>query len=407
MTIIDGRDAASWLAPYKSSQSRSNDDRKSYLGVRTRADLNMLDERKTMREFLYIGNTARVVFGPGSISQAADEIRFLGANRALILSTPFQRTDAEALAQRLGPLAGGIFAGATMHTPVDVTMEAISVYDELGADCVVSLGGGSTIGLGKAIAYRNDTPHLVIATTYAGSEVTPILGQTENGIKTTVRAQSILPETVIYDPELTYNLPVAMSTTSGLNAIAHAVEGLYAQDRNPIASMMALEGISALKTALPAIGANPRDPAARADALYGSWLCGVVLGTVGMALHHKLCHVLGGSFDLPHAETHAILLPHTVSYTEAAVPELLAPVASMFNANHAGAGLHDFATSLGAPLKLRDIGLTEGDLDRATELATKNPYWNPRPLVAAPIRDLLQKAWEGSRPDIHRSAGVK
>lgn len=353
-----------------------------------------------MREaFLYIGNTARVIFGSGMISKAADEIRHLGASRALILSTPFQQAEAEALARQLGPLAAGLFARAAMHTPVEVTMEAITVYDKLDADCIVSLGGGSTIGLGKAIAYRNDAPQLVIATTYAGSEVTPILGQSENGIKTTVRAPSILPETVIYDPELTHALPVAMSITSGLNAMAHAVEGLYAQDRNPIASMIALEGIAALKAALPAIVTNFQDPAARKNALYGSWLCGVVLGSVGMALHHKLCHTLGGSFNLPHAEMHAILLPHTVAYTEKAVPGLLAPVASMFNAKHAGGGLYDFAARLGAPLKLRDFGLTAGDLDRAAELATKDAYWNPRPLAPAAIRDLLQRAWEGSPPD--------
>ncbi|WP_105385069.1 maleylacetate reductase [Neorhizobium alkalisoli] len=351
-----------------------------------------------MREFLYIGNTARVIFGCGTISKVAEEIRQLGASRALILSTPFQHTDAEALAQKLGALAAGVFTRATMHTPVEVTMEAISVYDKLGADCIVSFGGGSTIGLGKAIAYRNDTPQLVIATTYAGSEVTPILGQTENGIKTTIRAPSILPETVIYDPELTYNLPIAMSVTSGLNAMAHAVEGLYAQDRNPIASMMALEGIAALHRALPAIVANPQESAARADALYGSWLCGAVLGTVGMALHHKLCHTLGGSFDLPHAETHAILLPHTIAYTEAAVPDLLAPVAETLGARRAGTGLYDFALGIGAPRRLRDLGVTAEDLDAAVKIAMSNSYWNPRPLEPAAIRDLLQKAWEGVRP---------
>ncbi|WP_087001710.1 maleylacetate reductase [Rhizobium sullae] len=351
-----------------------------------------------MREFLYIGNTARVIFGCGTISKLANEIRQLGASRALILSTPFQRNDAEALAQKLGALAAGVFTRATMHTPVEVTMEAISVYDKLEADCIVSFGGGSTIGLGKAIAYRNDAPQLVVATTYAGSEVTPILGQTENGIKTTVRAPSILPETVIYDPELTYNLPIAMSVTSGLNAMAHAVEGLYAQDRNPIASIMALEGIGALHKALPAIVANPQDTAARAHALYGSWLCGAILGTVGMALHHKLCHTLGGSFDLPHAETHAILLPHTIAYTEAAVPDLLAPVAEILGARRAGTGLYDFALGIGAPMRLRDLGVTAQDLDTAAEMAMSNPYWNPRPLEPAAIRDLLQKAWKGERP---------
>ncbi|MCV9999292.1 maleylacetate reductase [Pararhizobium sp. YC-54] len=351
-----------------------------------------------MREFQYVANATRVVFGEGAVSKVIDEVRRFGASRALILSTPFQRTDAEALAQQIAPLAVGVFAGATMHTPVDVTKEALLLFDALSADCIIALGGGSTIGLGKAMAYRNDAPQLVVATTYAGSEVTPILGQTENGIKTTVRAASILPETVIYDPVLTYSLPVEMSITSGLNAMAHAIEGLYVQERNPITSMMALEGVSALKSSLPAIVANPGDREARSGALYGSWLCGVVLGTVGMALHHKLCHVLGGSFNLPHADTHAILLPHTVAYTEKAIPELLAPVASLFAAKTAASGLYDFAAGLGAPLRLRDLGVSESNLEHATQIATTNPYWNPRPLEPAAIRDLLQGALEGVRP---------
>jgi maleylacetate reductase len=274
----------------------------------------------------------------------------------------------------------------------------MAAYAESGADCVIALGGGSTIGLGKAIAYRNDCTQFVIATTYAGSEVTPILGQTENGLKTTVRGASILPEVVIYDPDLTLSLPVAMSVTSGLNAIAHAVEGLYAQDRNPVTSLMALEGIRALRDALPGIVAAPDDRQARAGALYGSWLCGTVLGTVGMALHHKLCHTLGGSFDTPHAETHAILLPHTAAYNAVAAQGDLAPAAALMGGT-LGGGLWDFAKSLNAPLALRDLGLSPADLDRAADIAVKNPYWNPRPVERDAIRALLEAAWHGTRPE--------
>ena len=284
-----------------------------------------------------------------------------------------------------------------MHTPVTVTEQAMAAYAAAGADCVVALGGGSTIGLGKAIALRNGCPQIVVATTYAGSEVTPILGQTANGVKTTMRGAEVLPEVVIYDPELTLGLPVGMSVTSGLNAIAHAVEGLYAKDRNPVTALMALEGIRALRDALPEIVARPRDLAARSSALYGSWLCGTVLGTVGMALHHKLCHTLGGSFDLPHAETHAILIPHTAAYNEAAAREALRPAAELFG-GELGGGLWDFAQGLGAPLALKDLGLGEADLDRAAEIAVTNPYWNPRPVERDAIRALLGRAWAGARP---------
>jgi maleylacetate reductase len=349
------------------------------------------------RQFTYSGSPAHIVFGNGASSEVGTWVEKLGCKRALVLSTPHQAADGEALAKRLGPLAAGVFSGAVMHTPVEVTEAALAKAHDVDVDCVVALGGGSTTGLGKAIAYRTDLPQIVIPTTYAGSEVTPILGQTENGVKTTVRDAKILPEVVIYDPELTVGLPVAMSVTSGLNAMAHAAEALYAQDRNPVSTLMATEGLRALKAALPVLVKEPRNLAARGDALYGAWLCGTVLGTVGMALHHKICHTLGGSFDMPHAETHAVMLPHTIGFNAVAVPELLEPVADILG-NSAGSGLYDFAKSVGAPLTLQELGFKQADLDRAAEIATKNPYWNPRPFDRAAIRALLQDAWEGRRP---------
>ena len=342
-------------------------------------------------------NPGRILFGSGASARIGPEIARLGCSRALVLSTAFQKADAAALADRLGQASVGVFAQAAMHTPVDVTERALEVYHALGADCVVALGGGSTIGLGKAMARRTDCPQLVIATTYAGSEVTPILGETENGLKTTMRGPQILPEVVIYDPDLTLGLPVAMSVSSGLNAIAHAIEGLYAQDRNPVTSLQAVEGIRALRDALGVIVQTPTDAAARGLALYGSWLCGTVLGTVGMSLHHKLCHTLGGSFNMPHAETHAALIPHTAAFNAQAAAEVLQPAADLFGGT-IGAGLWDFAKSLAAPMSLRDLGLSENDLDRAADLAVKNPYWNPRPIDRESIRALLQQAWSGQRP---------
>ncbi|MEM6625148.1 MAG: maleylacetate reductase [Pseudomonadota bacterium] len=349
------------------------------------------------REFVFDVNPARIVFGVGSVSQVADEVRAQGAMRALVLSTPFQKSDAEKLAAQIGDLAVGVFAEAAMHTPVDVTERAVAAYEAAGADCVVALGGGSTIGLGKAIAYRIDCPQIVVATTYAGSEVTPILGQTEDGLKTTVRGASILPEVVIYDPQLTLGLPISMSVTSALNAMAHSVEAVYAKDRNPVSSLQAVEGVRALHKALPVIVKDPSDIDARAEALYGAWLCGSVLGTVGMALHHKLCHTLGGTFDLPHAETHSVLLPHTAAYNSEAAAAELKPIADIFGGD-LGRGLWDFAKTLGAPVTLSEFGLEEAQLDQASDLAVKNPYWNPQIVEREAIRGLLQRAWAGSRP---------
>ena len=351
-----------------------------------------------LEPFVYHPHPSRILFGPGRRSETLAEIRRLGRERALVLSTPAQKVDAERLADSLDKLSAGVFPEAAMHTPVEVTERAMAAYKAAGADCVVACGGGSTIGLGKAIAWRNDAPQVVIATTYAGSEVTPILGQTENGVKTTVRDPKILPETVIYDAELTLGLPLPMSVASGLNAMAHAVEALYARDRNPVSSIQALEGIRALKEALPAIVRKPYDLEARNEALYGSWLCGTVLGAVGMALHHKLCHVLGGSFDLPHAETHAVMLPHSAAYNATGAAAELSPAGSLFGAA-IGPGLYDFAASIGAPLTLKTLGMKESDLDRAADLAVKNPYWNPRPIERGAIRALLQRAWAGERPD--------
>lgn len=350
-----------------------------------------------MQSFVHAASPARIVFGRGGIARAGDEVERLGGRRALVLSTPQQAGQARSLADALGGLSCGVFDGATMHTPVEVTAKAVAVYREAGADCVVSLGGGSTIGLGKAIASRTGAPQLAIPTTYAGSEVTPILGETEGGVKTTRRGAEILPETVIYDPDLSDGLPLGLSITSGLNAMAHAAEGVYAQDGSPVFTLMAVEGLRALRDALPGLAADPKDRAARDAALYGAWLCGTVLGGVGMSIHHKLCHTLGGSLDLPHAETHAILLPHTIGFVEEAAPQALAPVASLFG-GRAGSGLHSFAKGLGAPMRLADLGVAASALDDMAALATANPYWTPRPLDRAGIRDLLQRAWSGEAP---------
>ncbi len=350
-------------------------------------------------EFSARSAAVRVRFGAGVRRQVAEELDLLGTRRALILTTPQQAALADEFAGYCGDRAVGRFIGATMHTPVDVSEEATALALALKADCVLAVGGGSTTGLGKAIALRTDLPQIVVPTTYAGSEATGILGQTEGGVKTTLTSPKVQPEVILYDAELVASLPVGMTVTSALNAMAHAAEGLYARDRSPLSSLMAVEGLRAFRDSLPRVIAAPTDPAARGETLYGAWLCGTVLGQVGMALHHKLCHTLGGSFDLPHAETHAIVLPHAIAFNAVAVPELLAPVADLFGGGP-GLGLWQFAKESGAPMALRDLGLKEADLDRAADLATANPYWNPRPVTRDAIRRLLQAAWAGEEPAI-------
>jgi len=351
-----------------------------------------------MQPFVYDGLPCRVIFGSGTLKQVADEIGRLGVKRALVLSTPEQERAARDLAASLGTLAVGVFAQATMHTPTDVTEAALREMHASGADCTVALGGGSTIGLGKAIALRTDVPQIAVPTTYAGSEMTPIIGETTGGKKTTQRTLKVLPEVVVYDVDLTLSLPANLSVTSGMNSVAHAVEALYAENRNPIISMMAEECIRAFGRSLPKIVSDPSDREARSDALYGAWLGGACLGAVGMALHHKLCHVFGGSFNLPHAETHTVVLPHAFAYNARAAGDAAKAVARALGAGDAAQGLFDLAKKLGAPTSLREIGMPQEGIERAADIAMQNPYWNPRPLERTAIRDLIARAWAGERP---------
>ncbi len=354
-----------------------------------------------MQPFVYQSNPSRVVFGAGALQHLAREMDALGAKRALVLSTPEQADSARRVAEMLGARAAGIFAKAVMHVPIESAREARDEARRLDADCAVAIGGGSTTGLGKAIALDSGLPIVAIPTTYAGSEMTPIYGITEAGLKKTGRDPRVLPRTVIYDPELTLSLPLGLTVTSGLNAIAHAAEGLYAHDGNPITALMAEEGIRATAAALPHLLKDPRDVAARGDALYGAWLCGTVLGAVAMGLHHKLCHTLGGSFNLPHAEVHTVVLPHALAYNAAQAPEAMARITRALGGRGTSAaqGVFDLASRHGAPVALKDIGMPADGLDRAADLAVQTPYPNPRPLEHAAIRALLQRAFDGTRPD--------
>jgi alcohol dehydrogenase class IV len=285
-----------------------------------------------------------------------------------------------------------------MHAPVEATQRALAIVREKRADCTVALGGGSAIGLGKSIAFVTDLPQIVLPTTYSGSEATPIGGETKYGVKTSMTSPKVLPEVIIYDVELTLDLPPAVSVVSGFNAIAHAVEALYAREANPLISLLAEEGIRSFSRALPLIKRDPADREARGNALYGAWLCGICLGSVGMALHHKLCHVVGGAFNLPHAETHTVILPHATAYNAPAASEAIARIAHALDASDAVQGLCALARKLDAPSALRDLGMPEAGIDRAADLVMANPYWNPRPLERKPIRDLIARAWSGAVP---------
>ena len=358
-----------------------------------------------MHSFVFDQPAQRVIFGPGAIASLRDEVARLGARRVVVISTPQEARIAEDAAARLGDLSAGIYPEvAAQHVPVELLARARERVRTLGVDAYLAIGGGSTIGVAKAMALDTGLPIVAVPTTYAGSEMTPIYGITEGGIKKTGRDRKVLPKTVIYDANLTLSLPPHISGPSGVNAMAHCVEALYAQDGNPITSLVAEEGIRALARSLPLVVAQPDDIDARSDAQYGAWLGGTALGAVGMSIHHKLCHTLGGSFNLPHAETHAVILPHATAYNREAAPDAMRRIAAALGGvDDAAGGLFDVIQRIGAPTALKSIGMPADGLDRAAKLATDNPYYSPRPIEYLAVRELLERAFEGRRPT---SAGL-
>jgi alcohol dehydrogenase class IV len=355
-------------------------------------------EGEQMRAFTYQAYPSRVIFGLDSLARVPEEIERLDARRALTLHSPHCKAAAKALSSLLGDHLAGIHEGSAAHVPIEAAEAARAAASKLNADCCIAIGGGSTIGLAKAIALESSLPIIAAPTTYSGSEVTPIWGITQGKEKRTGRDMIVLPRVAIYDPRLTLDVPPQVAAPSGINALAHCVEALYAPDNNPIVTLMATDGIRTLANALRRVVARPRDLDARADALYGAWLAGASLGAVSMGLHHKLCHVLGGSFNLPHAKTHAIILPHVIYYNREAAPEAIEQVTTALGARDAARGAFDLTVSLGIPTALRDIGMREVDLNRAAEIAVRTPYANPAPITQTGVRRLLDDAFYGRFP---------
>lgn len=353
-----------------------------------------------MRSFTYDALPGRVVFGAGAArQQLAAEIASLGATRVLLIATERARPLAEELAAPLADRVAGVFTGVQPHVPAAVAAAARAAARDTGADCLLAVGGGSTIGAAKAIALDLPLPIVVVPTTYAGSEMTPIWGITSGQRKQTGRSLAVLPKVVVYDPELTYSLPASVTGPSAINALAHSVEALYTPGTNPVVGLIAEESIRALAHGTPVAVARPGDPAGRSETLYGAYLAGAALAAAGTGLHHKICHVLGGAYNLPHAETHAVVLPHAVAFNQPAIADVMARVASALGGQGAAAGIYALIEVLGAPLALKDIGMRAEDLDAAVGLIMEAaPKDNPRPIDAAGIRRLLGNAYAGRRP---------
>lgn len=332
----------------------------------------------------------KVVFGKDHLTTLVALVEDFGLARVVVLTTPGRTVGAAAVAAALGGRHLSTFDGAVVHTPVDVTESALAGLGN--ADGLISLGGGSAIGLGKALALRMGVPHIAIPTTYSGSEISPILGQTREGKKTTIRDKRVVPQAVIYDVALTLSLPLDLTVTSGFNAMAHAFEALYAPDRSSETDRIAVEAIEGLASALPTLVSSPRDEEARAAVLYAAYLSGRVLAARTMGLHHKLAHVLGGLYDLPHAPMHAALLPHVIGFNEVAAREQLAPAARALGSDSPSEGLEMLASKLGAPRHLAPMGMPRDGASAAVKLLMENPPQNPRAFDAADIEKLLRDA---------------
>lgn len=354
-----------------------------------------------MKSFRHRMLPMRVSFGAGSISELPTELDELGLRRVLVLSTPGRQRLALEIAASLGGRSVGVHPHASEHVPIRAAAAAAKAATAAAADGCVAVGGGSTIGLAKALALERGLPVVAVPTTYSGSEMTPIWGVTdetgEGTAKRTGRDDAVLPRSVIYDPALTTGLPVAVSVTSGFNALAHAVESLYAPDGSPVTALLAAEGVRALVGALPAVAAEPRDVDARGDVLYGAWLCGSCLGATTMGLHHQLAHILGGSFGLSHAGAHTVLLPHVLAFNAPAVPEADTALRRVLGTDRPAAALQALAGKLGAPITLAELGFAERDIDEVAKRAAAKPYANPREVTAAGVRDLLISAIRGDR----------
>jgi maleylacetate reductase len=359
-----------------------------------------------MKEFVYDALPGRIVFGVGALSRLPDEVDGLDAKRVFVVTDQGTKEIADRVIDDLGDRFVGVFTDIELHVPVGGVERATSVAEKERSDSVVTVGGGSTTGYGKVIALRAGLPLLAVPTTYAGSEMTPIYGITSDGLKRTERDLRVLPKAVIYDPALTVSLPPSVTGPSGMNAIAHCVEALYAKDRNPISSIVAEEGIRALSTGIPGSVRSPEDLDARSDALYGAFLAGGALAAVGMAIHHRICHVLGGTFGLAHGEVNAVVLPHAARYNQEAAPESLSRAARALGAPDAATALFDMAVDIGAPTSLAQLGMREEDLDRAAQLAADPPPWNPRAVTVEDMRALLEDAFLGRRPEPGAGAAV-
>ena len=340
----------------------------------------------------------RVLFGSGcAADNLAAEVVRLAARRVMVIASRSETAVAQAVTQHIDVAV--FHDDVAPHVPIANAEAARAVATDNSIDLLVCIGGGSTTGLAKAVALTSGLPIVAVPTTYAGSEATNVWGITEAARKTTGVDDKVLPGTVIYDAYLTLSLPVELSVASGLNGMAHCIDSMWAPRTDPINRAIAAEGIRALAAGLPAIKDDPQDLSGREQALYGAYLSAVAFASAGSGLHHKICHVLGGAYNLPHAQTHATVLPYVLAYNAPAAPEAERRIATALGTDTAVTGLNTLRKSLDAPHALKDYGFDETQVPEAVELILPFvPDSNPRPVTATDLDALLRAAHSGDTP---------
>jgi maleylacetate reductase len=351
--------------------------------------------------------TQRVILDAGrSLEHLEAQVAHLGASRVMLVAGGSASSYAERAGVRVPVVLR--WTEVVQHVPVAVAERARSAAAEHAVDVVVCVGGGSAVGVAKAVALTARLPVIAVPTTYAGSEATPVWGLTEDGRKTTGIDPAVLPAVVVYDSDLTRSLPVDLSVASGLNALAHCVDSMWAPRSNPINQTLALEGARALAAGLPQVVDDPLGTPGRDQCLYGAYLSATAFASAGSGLHHKICHVLGGMFELPHAQTHAVVLPHVLAYNAPAVPDIARRLAFALGGtagtdDDPATGVSDalaaLEESVAAPRALRDLGLPLDAIPQVAErVVAAAPPTNPRPVTGPAIETLLRAAWEGADP---------
>ncbi|MGX4688014.1 maleylacetate reductase [Streptomyces sp. JNUCC 63] len=334
----------------------------------------------------------RTLIGPGARHRIPEEAERIGARRVLLVAAGSAGAAAGELAAALGTRLAARFDRPVVHTPVAVTERAMETVRSVDADGVVAIGGGSAVGLAKALSARTGMPQIAVPTTYAGSEVTPVLGETDNGVKTTRREPALVPGTVVYDPELTFTMPAGLTLTSALNALAHAVEALWAPDATAFTDALATEAVDGILTALPEVLDAPAGPPGRERLQEAAWLAGLCLARTRMGLHHQLAHALGGTYDLPHAELHSLLLAHVLAFNLPAAPKAAARLRRITGDDPAEV-IGRLARGFDGPTTLRELGVPRDGLRAVAERVAAQPYANPRPPEADAVTRLLEGAW--------------